>query len=575
MTIGNCRRILFWGFFILICGMAYLQLYRGDLLEQRADENYIRLVPQPAPRGIIFDHKGRPLVRNKLEFQIALFLKKYSDKDELLKQISKVGGIDIQQLNKSFEKNYLAPFIPTVVYKTDDRMFALRLEEKRIDGCIILYQARRELIHPEAFSHVIGYVNKLSQKNVYLRKYGYGLEEEIGYTGVEQKYNDYLRGIPGGRQIEVNSRGKEINVVAEEMAKKGRDISLTLDYDLQTIAYEHLKGRRASFVLMNVKTGALLSLVSTPSFDVNKLRSVQGYAAEVFNDKNKPMLNRPVQASYPLGSVFKPVLALAALETGSINENTEYNCTGVYKLGRATFKCNAKYGHGSENVRDAITHSCNVFFYNVGMRLGVDVMSDYGHMVGFGRLTNIDIPGEKSGILPGKYWKKHNLKTGWYGGDTVNMSIGQGYIEVTPIQVARMMSFFAGSGIMPDPYIVNDIGGLKINEYTPQKDIIDKPSLYIVRDGMRRVVADPRGTARELETLGMQIAGKTGTAQVAGKASHGWFAGFFPYRDPQYAFAIMIENAGSSHVAVDVLKTIFEDALGKKVFSEFSDEAVG
>ena len=386
-------------------------------------------------------------------------------------------------------------------------------------------------------------------------------------------YNDYLRGISGGRQVEVNARGRVINIVADELPKKGKDIYLTIDSQLQAIAFDVMKKYRGSFIVMNVNTGAIVTMVTTPSFDVNKFRKSSSYLNSVFNNKERPTLNRPIQAAYPIGSVFKPVVAIAALETKKINDKSKFLCTGNFSLGRSRFKCNSQ--HDWQDVGDAIAHSCNVFFYNTGMRLGSDYLTDYGHMVGLGRKTNIDLPNEKEGIIPSKVWKRKRLKQKWYSGDTINMSIGQGYVNATPIQVAMLMSFFATGGVLVQPHVVETIEETTFKDYAVERYEIDRRMMYLVKDGLRRVVVDKKGTARDLRKLDMQIAGKTGTAQVSKKKAHGWFAGFFPYRDPQYSVVVMLENAGSSHVAVDVLSEIFTKAKENNIFPEFINESVG
>lgn len=573
MNINTIKRIQVLGFLVLISGLAYLQLYKGTSLFERASKNYIRLVPQDAPRGIIYDRNSKPLVRNKLEYDISVFLKRRSDKREILEKVSDAIDVPLFELEEKFKKNYLAPFIPTSIYKTDDRIKILKLEEAGIDGCIIVTKGRRSLLDPEAFAHVVGYVNKPSKKHRFLRKYGYSLQENIGYSGVEEIYNAYLRGVYGGRQVEVNAQGKVVNVVAEELPRKGKDIYLTIDRDLQSLAYKSLKGYRGSIILMDVNDGSILVMASSPSFDVNLFRKSSSYINSVFKDKQLPLLNRPIQGLYPMGSVFKPVVALAGLTSKRVDDETKFFCTGVYNIGKARFKCHSV--HDWENLGDAITHSCNVFFYNIGMRVGADMLADFGHYVGLGRKTNVDLPNEKAGVLPTAFWKKRKLKSGWYSGDTVNMSIGQGYMTATPLQVARLMGFFATNGKIVEPHVLNKIEAMELQKYEVIDIEPDLNSMYLIKDGLRRVVADKKGTARELKRLGMQIAGKTGTAQVSRKAAHGWFAGFFPYREPKYSVVVMLENAGSSHVAVDVLEKFLKQVKDKNLLPEFIDDSVG
>lgn len=574
MEIKIVKNIQRCAFLILAGALAYLQIYNGEEFAQRANKNYVRLVPYDAPRGIIFDRNGNALVRNQLEFAISVFNSRGKKKSKaILETVSEIVDVPFEKLQKTYKKNYLVPFMPTTIFKTTDRKLALAVDEANIDGVMVLSKGKRIQVYPNALSHVVGYVNKPSEKHVFLKKYGYSLKEDIGYSGLEKQYDAYLRGVSGGRQVEVNSRGKVVNVIAEELPRRGNDIHITIDSELQKLAYEAIKSYRGSLVMMESNTGRVLVLASAPTIDVNRFRSDNDYIRQVFKDKLRPSLNRPLQGLYPMGSVFKPLVALAALETKVIDTTTSYFCDGVFKLGRANFRCNSV--HHEENVSDAITHSCNVFFYNIGLKSGVNMLSDYAHMAGLGELTDIDLPNEKKGLVPTPSWKRKRLKQSWYTGDSVNMSIGQGYHLATPLQVNTMMNYFATDGRLVRPYLLEQVEDIsfekdEVLDFQPKRE-----ALFLVKDGLRRVVADKKGTAHNLEKLGLDIAGKTGTAQAPRAAAHGWFSCFFPYREPKYTLTIMLENCGSSHVAADVLEKFLKKVIDRGLLPDLVDDAVG
>lgn len=574
MQLRIIRIIQRCAFMVLAASLAYIQIYNGKDYANRADKNYVRLIPYEAPRGIIWDRNGQALVRNQIEFDVTIFNSRGKKTAlKIMEQVAVIVNQPLATLEKRFKKNYLVPFTPTSIFKTTDRKLALAIDEANIDGIMILPKGKRVQTFPNALTHVVGYVNKPTKKHKFLKKYGYSLSEDIGYSGLEKQYDAYLRGTSGGRQIEVNSRGKVVNIIAEELPRRGNDIHVTIDSKLQNLAYESLKGYRGSFVMIEAFSGRVITLASSPTFDVNKFRSSSAYISEVFTDKQRPSLNRPLQGQYPMGSVFKPLVALAALESKIINTKTEFFCDGAFRLGRTKFRCNAV--HDIENVSDALAHSCNVFFYNIGLKSGVNLLSDYAHMAGLGELTGIDLPNEKKGIVPTPAWKKKRFKQSWYTGDTINMSIGQGYHLATPLQVTILMNYFATDGLLVKPYLLERVENIAFTQnrkldYNPKRE-----ALFLVKDGLRRVVADKKGTARNLEKLNLDIAGKTGTAQAPRAAAHGWFSGFFPYRNPKYTVTVMLENCGSSHVAADVLEKFLKKVKEQKLLPDLVDDAVG
>jgi penicillin-binding protein 2 len=557
------HRILYAGFAVLAFVLFQYQMVNGTVFYRKANENVIRLIPLEAPRGLIFDRNGVPLIRNKLLYDISVFTEGEKDKERKLRAAAAILSVSYEELVRNHRRNYVAPFVPTAIYSTDDKDLILSIGDRLPEGIMITLRARRSVIRPEEYAHVVGYVNKPSPKHLYLKEYGYGWREDIGYSGVEYQYNDYLRGVAGGMQAEVNARGRIINVIGEQLPQKGKDVYLTIDDRMQRIAYSHMKSYRGSLILMDLTDGGILAMVSTPSFDVNRYRDSSEYLSSVFKDKNLPTLNRPLQGAYPPGSIFKPVVALGALEGKKIDGKTQFLCPGVFHVGRAQFKCWST--HDWENVEDSLTHSCNVFYYTTGLRLGVEKIHDYALICGLGAKTGIDLPFEVEGTVPSTAWKRKVMRQPWYGGETVNFSIGQGYLLVTPIQAVRLMGFFATGGELITPRIARLIGNVPANYDQRSRYAADSRAMSLIRKGLRGVVGRSDGTSHDLDKLKLGIAGKTGTAQVSGKKSHGWFAGYFPHDAPRFVILVMLENIGTSHIAVDVtnayLKQLKEEGL--------------
>ncbi len=545
--ISFIRKINITGFLIIVTGLFYYQIIQGEYFSSRARDNFIRLIPKTAPRGTIYDRNGIALVKNRMNFQICLFSK---GKDlEIIGQISTIIDVDPELLKKTFKRNFVATFIPTPIYSTTDREKILKLEEKNFPQVTIRLEPSRHIESPLSLAHLIGYTRKLSKEHVFLRKYGYSLQENIGYSGIERYYDDYLRGKPGGTQLEVDSYGKTVNLLSSKKPVAGKDIYTTIDLQMQDEAFTSLKGYRGSIILMESDTGKILAMASRPSFDINLFTDSREYLNQVSRNPEKPLFYRAIQGAYPLGSVFKPAVALSALQEKKISKETKFLCTGEFRIKNARFKCWST--HGWQNLVGGLLHSCNVYFYNLGIRVGKDNIISYAKSLGLGKLTQIDVPFEKKGFIPSPRWKQKTLHQQWYTGDTVNLSIGQGYTLVTPIQVARYMNFFATEGFMLQPYVVTRIDDMDISLRKKEMANIDSDIANIrnINEGLRQAVDHAQGTAHILEILEMGIAGKTGTAQVAGKKSHGWFAGFFPYSNPKYTIVVMLENAGSSYHA--------------------------
>ena len=546
------KAIIYLSFIFLATNLFYLQVIKHSFYKQRSIKNRIRIIPLPAPRGVIYDRSGNILVDNRISFDLAIIGQEVEDLDITLDKLSKLSGIPRKDLYKNYRKNYIAPFTPTIVAPDMDKHKAFFLDENiaSTPGVILWSNPRRDYKLSEATSHIVGYIGKMDEAEYKtLKGYGYRMREYVGKTGIEEYYNSYLRGEDGGIQVEVNARSRQVKQLGYKPPIKGKDIFLTIDAPLQEMVHMLLKDEHGAFIVMNAKSGEILALASSPSFDPN-----------VFVDPNKdkqrlallkapayPMINRAISATYPPGSTFKVVVAASALASGKINKNTEYNCSRVYRLGNTEFKCWKKAGHGNQSVIDALTHSCNVFFYNTARAIGPDAISQYASKFGLGEPTHIDLPWEASALVPSPLWKRFNRGEPWRPGDTLNFAIGQGYLLVTPIQVLKMITLIANEGFAPRPYLVGKIEELNLQGKTHNKITIvqEKDEFNIIKKGLFNVVNASTGSGQRAKVEDLAISGKTGTAQVHGANEHAWFTGYLPFKDPQISFVIFLEHGGS------------------------------
>ena len=550
----------------LVSGLFFLQIIRWDYYLNRSRENFVRMIPLPAPRGDILDRKMRILATNTIAFDVAIN-PQAKDREKAFEVLSKILDIPVSRIEKEYKKNYLAPFIPVVVYKDVPKKTALEIEELRFVYPQISIVFRPKRVYPwgEVISHVLGYVRPIDRKRLkLLKQYGYTRRDEMGYTGVEEEYDPYLKGRPGLLKIAVDSRGRMVKKLSEELPEKGRSLVLTIDLDIQKIAFSHLKGHTGAVIIMDPNTGEVFAMASSPSYDNNLFVSGSDSRRRlsVLKDRSFPMLNRAIAGVYPPGSTFKILMAIAGLDSGVISKDTRFYCPGFLELGGMRFGCT--HVHKDENVIQALAHSCNVFFYSLGLRLGVDNIDLYADRFTLGELTGIDVPGEKKGIVPSREWKRRRMKHSWFEGDTLNLSIGQGYLTLTPIQVLRMTTVVANGGFLLKPFVAKYSGDEEIN-FPKKRDVsLSSDVIKIVKEGLVGAVNMSDGTAHVLYMPDVSIAGKTGTAQsVPKRPAHGWFVGFFPVDKPKYAVVVFLEYGKSSYYACELLKGIIEDMHAK------------
>ena len=552
-------------FLLIALAVFNLSVIQGRRFKELSNKNSIRLLPQIGARGKIFDRSGSIIVDNYLTYDVMIMPQDEDQLDKVLLNVSKVLGTDPADLKNKFKAGYLAHFLPVCVAGNVDIKKAIALEELKIDspGIVIQPHPLRRYPYASLASHVIGYLNEIDHWRLRkLSDYGYKVKDIVGYGGVEEKFDYFLREKEGALSLEVDHQGKFVRVLGYKPPQNGKNLQLTLDLKIQKIVEDNLNGRKGCVIILDPNTGEVIAMASSPDFNpaafVNKSKT---YVSRLFADSDAPLINRATSGLYPPASVFKLVVASAALETGKINSTTTFFCPGSMIIGRRQFAC--WNTHHQQNLVAAIAHSCDVFFYHTGLILGAQLIHDYALKFGFAKPTAIDLPYESSGFVPSPLWKRVSRFQAWYGGDTANFSIGQGDLMVTPMQVARMAAVFANGGILVNPYVVKNIEGYNVSSYHKKGTKISlRPEvLNYVRQGMKKTVADAQGTANVLADLSVSVAGKTGTAQVPRGAPHAWFSGYFPYKNPKYVICVFLEHGGAGYAACVLTKQILASMI--------------
>jgi penicillin-binding protein 2 len=575
--------ILFLFFSILSIRIWYLQILKGDEFEKFSRNNRIRNIRIAPPRGRILDRNGKGIVINRSSFDLYVVPSEITDLDRLLGFLSTLLLIDEQELKRRIYSSYDYQKFNQVLVARDITRDQLAILESRRDTfpwVFVEVSKIREYPYGNLGANFVGFVGKTTKTE--LKEYkdltGFDL---IGKSGLEKSYQNYLQGSPGYLQKVTDAFGREIrsSVYKTDISLKesdpGSDLILTIDLDLQLTVEKILSEYTGAVVVMNVQNGEILSMVSSPSYDPSIF--VKGVESEdwkkLTSEKSYPLMNRVTRGLYPPGSVYKIVTGTAALEEKAIDNDTRFYCPGHYKLGKKIFRCWKSSGHGWVDIHRAIVESCDVFFYEVSQKIGIDKIHKYSEQMGYGAPTGIDIA-EKSGISPNKSWKKKKLNRPWYKGDTVNVAIGQGYLSVTPLQVAVMTSSIANGGYKVKPHIVKEVissKGQQLYRYQDSKKRIEVGDEYIsvISGAMAGVVNQANGTAKGARLKNIKVAGKTGTAQVVALDSikiknkeydhHAWFTSFAPANNPEIAVTVLVEHGGKGGaVASPIAKRVME-----------------
>ncbi len=574
---------------ILLGRMYYLQVLESDRYKTLAEENRISTRLLAPPRGLIFDRFGQPMAQNNQNFRVLVISEQTEGNlnatlDALNKILPLTDG-EIQRIRKDVRRS--RDFTPVTIREnlTWEQMAAIQLNAPDLPGIIIDEGLSRFYPFKEAAAHAVGYVGAVSEEeiasgNPLLKLPGF----RVGKSGIELEYNTELCGKEGAQRVEVNAVGRVIREIERDEGIPGTTLPLTIDMRLQKIAYEKMKNESGAAVLLDIYTGEVLALVSTPSFDPNKFnRGLSGEEwEEISTNERNPLLNKALGGLYSPGSTFKMVVALAALEAGVIRPDTKIFCGGHIMMGSHRFHCWKAGGHGNVDLKEALMHSCDIYFYEVARRTGIDKISAMAKRFGFGMQTGINLPGEKSGLMPTRRWKELILGEQWLQGDTYNTGIGQGYVLTTPIQLAVMAAILANDGYKIKPTIL--VPENRDTSVCPGENLnLSKTHLQLMREGMFNVVNAAKGTAKtaRVNVDGKLIAGKTGTTQVKRISmkereeglrsqdelpwedrNHALFVSFGPTDNPRYALAVVIEHGGGgSSTAAPIARAIMEAAL--------------
>jgi len=549
-------------FSALIAGLLNLGILQGTKFRRLSDSNCIRLISQSGSRGNILDRNGDIIVGNKISYDVMILPQDLNHIDQALGLVSRILGVEVKELKAAFKKNFISSSMPVILATNIKLKDAILLGEHKIEQPSIIVAPKPLRYYPYGAlaCHVVGYVSEIDRwRLTKLEDYGYKTKDIVGFGGVEEKYDYYLRQEEGGLSVEVNHRGKFMRVLGFQPPCNGKDVTLTLDLRLQKIVEENLNGRKGSVILMDPLSGEILALANFPNFNPaifvdQRSKLISG----LFNDSDAPFLNRAIGSSYPPASVFKVALASAGLELKKINLSTSFVCQGSTMVGARKFSCWDV--HGVEDIFQAIAHSCDVFFYKTGLLLGAQNIHDYALKLGLGRNVGFELAGETSGFIPSPLWRKINKFQNWFDGDTANLSIGQGDCLVTPLQATNMLAVFANRGYLLSPYIIKAVGGLDFSVRKKRLTGVPfkKSTFEVIAKGLAKVVSDTQGTGNVLSTLPIKVAGKTGTAQVSRGATHAWFVGFFPLNKPRYVICVFLENGGPGHAASVMAKQIIE-----------------
>ena len=553
--------------FVLVIRLWYLQIVKGDYFRDRSENNRLRTVYIPSPRGLILDRQGEVLARNRASFNIDFVTEDSKNPKETVAALADLTKVESAELyDRLTKQNKRRRFEPKLLLKdiSRDLVAQVAVQRHRLPGVIINVVPSREYVHGELGAHVIGYTREINGEQLKNPQYaGYRMGDVVGQAGIESKWERYLRGERGSQAVIVNASGNKIGEAFFEPEIPGHNVLLTIDRKLQEAADKALEGKRGAIVALDPSNGDVLALASAPRFDPNMFTSEisKDQWSDLVAPKVNKLNNRAVQGAYPPGSVFKIFVSMAILAEQVAPKTESTFCPGFYQFGKRAFKCHKHSGHGPATMYDSIVQSCDVYFYIMGQRLGVDRIHEYAKMFGFGEHTGIDLAEENAGLVPSTEWKRKYFRDPedkrWYPGETLPVAIGQGAVTATPMQVARSMAAAVNGGKVLKPRVVRKVSASdgRVFEEHIEPEVVRDLSTYIdasvfkeVRRGMEGVVSDKRGTGHRAalpEIAGVSVGGKTGTSQVGTKEEdHAWFAGYAPVQNPSIVVAAIVENGG-------------------------------
>jgi penicillin-binding protein 2 len=558
----------------------HLQILGADGYRVLAEQNRVRKVPVLAPRGRIFDREGRIIVDNYPSVSCFLLREQQKNLDGDLPLIAEGLHMPLEQLQAEIKHFQYAPKYQPIPIKADitpDEQAFIEAHRNELPELETMEEQRRLYPRDGFAAHLIGYVGEVSENDLNNSKFAaYEPGDVVGKSGVEEAYDEVLRGTDGSRDVVVNSHGKEVGELGQELATPGKDLRLTIDLDLQMAAEKALEGKNGAIVAMDPHTGEILAMASRPTFDPNQfaVRLTQAYWKSIMENPDHPMMNKAIQAQLAPGSTFKVIMTLAGLQEG-VAQDMHVECNGGATFYGHFFGCDRH--HGGVDIHNALPYSCDTFYYTLANRLGIDKIAQYGHEVGMGQKTGIDLPEEQAGILPSEAWKLKTQHDKWYAGETISVGIGQGATEATPIQLARALSGIASGGMLVRPHVlmpgqISPEMQTAVEQSYPGSGVARIPmtaeNWQIITDDMANVLS-PIGTAAEAHLDGVDFAGKTGTADVVSGRKKGdankstipnaWFVGMTPRRNPDIVVAVLWEHGywgnNSAKLAAGIIDT--------------------
>ena len=572
-------------FLVLAYGLWRLQVVQSEFYAALAEKNKTREVPILAPRGKILDREGRTIVDNYPSFTALLLRDSTRDLSGDADLIAQGLHLDPKEVRDRLKK-----FAGTAQYQpiylkediTPDELAFIESHRNELPELDTIMAHRRLYPRSGFMAHLVGYVGEVSEQMLNQARWElYNPGDVVGKSGVELQYNQVLMGKNGSRQVLVNSKGKEVGELDQKPAVPGHNLKLTLDIDLQIAAEEAMGDKNGAMIAMDPRTGEILAMVSRPTFDPNDfaVRISRGEWNKLVNDPDKPLLNKAIQAQLAPGSTFKILMSVAGWQEG-IAQTLNVHCNGGATFYGRRFGCWVKTGHGAVDLTRAIYQSCDVFFYTLAEKLGIDRISKYATTMGLGQKTGIDLPEEASGVMPSEEWKIRNFKQKWYAGETISVGIGQGAVATTPVQLMRAISAISMDGRMVVPHVASPTGlppeYLETHHYTDVTNIpINPDGFNLITDAMARVLL-PEGTAPSAHVPGVDIAGKTGSAQIVSLAvralhqnnealnQNGWFVGFTPRRNPDIIVAVLFEGGEHGKLAARLATQVIKAYVDKQ-----------
>ncbi len=577
-------------FCVLISRVWYLQILQGSFFKEKSEKQRIRVLRVLSPRGEFVDRQERTLVDTKPGFNVTLTLEDVQDLDQSLARLSELAGtpeVDLHDKVTAARVAGIRRFQMIRLLSNVDWPTVALLEAHQMDlgGVSVSPEPLRNYRFDGLFAHAFGYMGEINGAELGREAFSeYRMGDVIGKTGLEKRLERYLKGIDGSRQVEVNSLGRIIQEMAEALPVPGSRIVLTVDYDIQNALEEAFGDASGAGVVLSPSTGDILAMVSRPSYNPNVFSG--GIPKETWKalteDEKHPLTNKAISGQYAPGSVFKIVMAVAGLEEREITPQESVYCRGFTKFGGRRFRCWKRRGHGKMDLHRALVQSCDVYFYELGQRLGIDKIAEHAENLGLNRTTGIDLEGEKAGLIPTRAWKKKTRKEPWYPGENLNAAIGQGYILVTPIQLANLVAAIANGGTVYRPQLVRRVENYRgevLKEFAPEVRYdapLSAKTLQLVIQALEGVVSEKRGTGGRARLKNIRVAGKTGTAQVVRMKQdeeesedlpekhrdHALFTAFAPVDDPEIAVAIIVEHGGhggsaAAPIAGQVLERYF------------------